>query len=92
MKRTGRTELLKWGWLTFAVTVLVIIIFAIPRIPGKFKLMLAVPVYAMFVLLYYKYIALKKASYQEIFPADARSHKRKSSGGNRPDKKATGKS
>lgn len=58
---TTRAELAKWGWLTFVLTVLVIVVYAVPWIPGKIKILLAVPAYAMFVLLFYKYIALKKA-------------------------------
>jgi|GEM_PF-1760412 len=60
MVTTGKSEAAKWGWLAIAVTVLGVAIFTVPWIPDKYKIMLAVPVYAMFFYVYYKYLHLKK--------------------------------
>lgn len=60
MARTSRSEATKWGWLSIAVTVLGVAIFTVPWIPNKYKIMLAVPIYAMFFYVYYKYLHLKK--------------------------------
>jgi hypothetical protein len=62
MGTTGKSEAAKWGWLALAVTVLGVAIFTVPWIPDKFKIMLAVPVYAMFFYVYYKYLHLKKTA------------------------------
>ncbi|TEB17294.1 hypothetical protein Psfp_00518 [Pelotomaculum sp. FP] len=60
MAATGKSEAAKWGWLSIAVTVLGVAIISAPWIPDKYKIMLAVPVYAMFFYVYYKYLHLKK--------------------------------
>ncbi|MDD4238312.1 MAG: hypothetical protein PHT62_07135 [Desulfotomaculaceae bacterium] len=60
MATTGKSEAAKWGWLSIAVTVLGVTIFTLPWIPDKYKIILAVPVYAMFFYVYYKYLHLKK--------------------------------
>jgi len=62
MGATGKSEAAKWGWLAIAVTVLGVTIFTVPWIPDNYKLTLAVPVYATFFYVYYKYLHLKKAA------------------------------
>ncbi|HBC92760.1 MAG TPA: hypothetical protein DCZ10_07595 [Pelotomaculum sp.] len=62
MTATGKSEATKWGWLSIAVTVLGVAIIAGPWIPDRYKIMLAVPVYAMFFYVYYKYLHLKKTA------------------------------
>lgn len=56
----GKSEAAKWGWLSIAVTVLGVTLISVPWIPGKYRIMLAIPVYAMFFYVYYKYLHLKK--------------------------------
>lgn len=60
MALAGKTEATKWGWLSIAVTVLGVALISVPWIPGKFKLILAIPVYATFFYVYYKYLHLRK--------------------------------
>jgi hypothetical protein len=60
MAITGKSEAAKWGWLSITVTILGVAIFTVPWIPDRFKIMLAVPVYATFFYVYYKYLHLKK--------------------------------
>lgn len=55
----------KWRWLALAVTVGGIIVFSLPWIPTKFKYLLALPLYAAFVYVYYKYICIKKSMVSE---------------------------
>lgn len=50
----------KWRNLALAVTVLGIIVFLLPWIPSKIKFLSAVPLYIIFVYVYYRYICLKK--------------------------------
>lgn len=57
---TGGNEIKKWRYLALAVTVLGVIIFSIPWIPSKMKFFSAVPLYIIFVYVYYQYICLKK--------------------------------
>lgn len=63
------TEVVKWRWLSLGVTLLGIIIIALPWIPGNYKIALGVPVYAAIVFVNYKYICLKKGPRQEGSPA-----------------------
>jgi hypothetical protein len=63
------TELVKWRWLSLGVTLLGIIIIALPWIPGHYKIALGVPVYAAIVFVNYKYICLKKGPRQDGSPA-----------------------
>ncbi len=60
MNEPGKIELTRWRWITLAVTVLGVLIIAVPWLPNNFKFMLAIPVYLIFVFVYYKYICLKK--------------------------------
>lgn len=62
MVTTGKSEAAKWGWLSITVTVLGVAIFTVPWIPDNFKILLAIPVYAMFFYVYYKYLHLRKMS------------------------------
>ncbi|MDF9409337.1 MAG: hypothetical protein A4E52_00316 [Pelotomaculum sp. PtaB.Bin013] len=57
---TGGDEIKKWRNLALAVTVLGIIVFSLPWIPSKLKFFSAVPLYIIFVYVYYRYICLKK--------------------------------
>lgn len=60
MADPGRAEIVKWRWLILLVTVPGIALFALPLIPGKYKIMLALPLYAMFVFVFYKYLCVKR--------------------------------
>lgn len=60
MKTAGKSEAAKWGWLSIAVTALGVALISVPAIPDKYKIMLAIPIYAMFFYVYYKYLHLKK--------------------------------
>jgi hypothetical protein len=60
MGTTGKSEAAKWGWLSIIVTVFGVAIFTVPWIPNNFKFMMAIPIYAMFFYVYYKYLHLKK--------------------------------
>jgi len=57
---TGGAEIKKWRNLALAVSVLGIILFSLPWIPSKIKFLSAVPLYIIFVYVYYQYICLKK--------------------------------
>lgn len=60
MVTTGKSEAARWGWLSIAVTVLGVAIITMPWIPGKYKILLAIPVYVMLFYVYYKYLNLKR--------------------------------
>ena len=62
VKGTNSTEITRWRWYALAVTVLGVIVYAMPWLPDKTKFLLAIPLYALFVYVYYKYICLKKAT------------------------------
>jgi len=68
VKKVDKAEVVKWGWLALAVTISGIIIISLPWIPGRFKIALAVPLYAAIVFVNYKYICLKKGARQEGIP------------------------
>lgn len=68
VKKLDKAEVVKWGWLALAVTLFSIIIISLPWIPGRFKIALAVPLYAAIVFVNYKYICLKKETRQEGIP------------------------
>jgi len=72
------TELVKWRWLSLGVTLLGIIIIALPWIPGNYKIALGVPVYAAIVFVNYKYMCLKKGPRQEGSPAGSAPEQRSS--------------
>lgn len=55
-------EAKKWRKLALIISVLGVILFSLPMIPNKVKLLAAVPIYLVFVYVYYKYICLKKAA------------------------------
>lgn len=74
MKPANNTEMAKWRWYALAVTVLGIILFSLPWIPTRYKYFLTIPLYAMFVYVYYKYMCIKKeaqaaAAAKETSPA-----------------------
>ena len=62
LKGVNNTEMAKWRWYALAVTVLGIIVYAMPWLPDKTKFLLAIPLYALFVYVYYRYICLKKGA------------------------------
>jgi hypothetical protein len=62
MKVTNNTEITRWRWYALAVTLLGIILYAMPWLPDKTKFLLAIPLYILFVYVYYKYICFKKAA------------------------------
>ncbi|NLI14189.1 hypothetical protein [Pelotomaculum propionicicum] len=64
-----KSELVKWRWLAIGVTLMGVIMIAVPQIPGNYKIALAIPIYAAIVFVNYKYICLKKAPPQEGKPA-----------------------
>ncbi len=66
MNEDYRTELVKWRWTAIVVTVLGILLFAAPWIPKNYKYIMAIPVYAMFFYVYYKYISVKKGGQQTV--------------------------
>ncbi len=70
MNKTDRAELVKWRWTAIFVTVLGIMLFAAPWIPKTYKYMMAIPIYAMFFYVYYKYISIKKAARQAVTNSD----------------------
>lgn len=67
-------EAKKWRNLALFISVLGIILFSLPAIPGKIKLLSAIPIYLVFVYVYYKYICLRKAALSEQGPAAGRSN------------------
>jgi len=59
---SNKVESKKWRNLALAITILGIIVFSLPWIPGKIKFLSAVPLYIIFVYVYYRYICLKKGA------------------------------
>lgn len=84
VKIVFKTEVAKWGWLAVGVTILGIIMISLPQIPGRYKIAMAVPIYAAIVFVNYKYICLKKASRQEGEPMEG-------APGQKPQSKSSGK-
>ena len=62
MKDLKNTELKRWRWYAIFVTVLGILLFSLPWITNRYKIALVIPLYAMFVYVYYRYLTLKKAA------------------------------
>ena len=60
MGESGKAEAAKWRRLIWVVTVPGVVLFSLPWIPSKYKFMLAIPLYAMFVFVFYKYLCVKK--------------------------------
>ena len=58
-------EAKKWRNLAIGITGLGILVFAIPWESSTTKFYVAMPLYIMFVYVYYKYICLRKAAAQE---------------------------
>jgi len=73
----NKVEAKKWRNLALAITILGIIIFSLPWIPGKVKFLSAIPLYIIFVYVYYKYICLKRS----MVPDNCRSIKQEAPGG-----------
>lgn len=70
VKGTNNSEITKWRWYALGVTVLGIIVYAIPWEPPKIRYFLFIPLYAVFVYVYYKYICLKKGSQAAASPKE----------------------
>lgn len=70
MNKTDQAELAKWRWTAIFVTVLGIALFAAPWIPKNYKYMMAIPIYAMFFYVYYKYICIKKSCRRAVSNSD----------------------
>lgn len=60
MKKIGKKEVTKWRWPVWVVIGLGFIIFALP-INERFKLWLMVPLYGLFIFVYYKYVHKNKS-------------------------------
>lgn len=60
MQDVKKTEITRWRRYAIVVTVLGIILYSLPWITNTYKIALTVPLYAMFVYVYYKYLSLKK--------------------------------
>lgn len=70
LNETNKTEMARWRWYALAITLLGIIIFSLPWIPSKIKFFLTIPLYAVFVYVYYRYICLKKAAKSALSSKD----------------------
>lgn len=70
LNETNKTEMARWRWYALGVTLLGIIIYALPWIPSKIKFFLTIPLYAVFVYVYYKYLCLKKAAQAAVSSKD----------------------
>ena len=56
-------EAQKWRILAIVITVIGVILFALPvDVPHSTKIYAALPLFAMFVFVYYKYIGLREAA------------------------------
>jgi hypothetical protein len=53
MEKKGKRKTIKLSWPIWAVVVLGLIIFALP-IPVNYKYWLAIPLYALFLFVYYR--------------------------------------
>ena len=90
MKETNNTELTKWRWYALAVTLLGIVLYAVPWIPSRYKFILTVPLYAMFVYVYYKYMCVKKEA-QAAASKESDPDRQKISSGQNANKRPTQK-
>ncbi|TEB05959.1 hypothetical protein Psch_03001 [Pelotomaculum schinkii] len=61
LKKVGKKEAAKWSWPVWAVIALGFIVFALP-INERLKLWLMVPLYGLFIFVYYKYVHKKRSS------------------------------
>jgi len=61
MKKTNKIEMRKWSWTIWVVIALGVIVFALP-ISEKLKIILSIPLYAMFLFVYYKFMRKKGSS------------------------------
>ena len=87
MKDAKNAEITRWRWYALFVTVLGIILYALPWISNTYKIALTVPLYAMFVYVYYKYISLKKAAQAVAAAEDEGTDRQKISSGQNAAKK-----
>lgn len=55
-----KDELKKWRWLALAVSLVGIVFISLPVIPNQTKFFLAIPLYVIFVYVYYQYLCIKK--------------------------------
>jgi len=56
-----KKETIRWRNLALGITVVGLLVVAIPWEPAKLKIYAALPLYAMFVYVYYRYLCLKRA-------------------------------
>lgn len=70
LKGINNTEMTKWRWYALAVTILGIIVYSMPWLPDRIKFLLAIPLYALFVYVYYRYICLKKGAQAALSAKD----------------------
>jgi len=61
MKKTNKVDMRKWSWTIWVVIALGVIVFALP-ISETVKFLLAIPLYAMFLFVYYKFMHKKRSS------------------------------
>ncbi len=85
------TELKRWRLYVILVTVLGIILFSLPWITPRYKIALTVPLYAMFVYVYYKYLTLKKGFQAAAAEEESKPAGRKIPPGQKTAGKPTGK-
>lgn len=91
MKDAKNTEIKKWRWYVLLVTVLGIILYALPWISSRYKVALTVPLYAMFVYVYYKYMSLRKEVKAAAAAEEDNPDRQKIPSGQNTDKKAAQK-
>jgi hypothetical protein len=91
LKDINNTEMAKWRWYALGITVLGIIVYALPWLPDKIKFLLAIPLYASFVYVYYRYICLKKGSQAALSAKDDSSVDQKALTEHNPNKKSKGR-
>ncbi|MDD2443402.1 MAG: hypothetical protein PHS52_02750 [Desulfotomaculaceae bacterium] len=61
MKKKNQARAGKITWHVWAVIALGAVVFALP-VPEKVKIFLAIPLYAAFIYVYYKYVYKKRSS------------------------------
>ncbi|HPZ43379.1 MAG TPA: hypothetical protein PL078_05190 [Bacillota bacterium] len=67
MGDSAKAELVKWRRLVLLATVSGVAIFSLPWISGRYKIMLALPLYAMFVYVFYKYLCVKREASAGVY-------------------------
>lgn len=88
LKMKNNTEMSRWRWYAMAVTVLGIIIYSLPWLSSRTKILLTIPLYALFVYVYYNYICLKKKAQAAVSAKDDIPDMQKTSSEQNANKKA----